>query len=103
MLRALRERLLQRDLFEEFCDEFTSEMNRLRMERRASLFPNPHFERIHLPTLDEHLSRLVAQQSTEQELSPDEALANFAVNFRMPSGKRKRRKSQGRVLNGRMA
>lgn len=34
---ALRERLLQQDLFEEFCDEFTREMNRLRMERRASL------------------------------------------------------------------
>jgi hypothetical protein len=25
------------DLFEEFCDEFTREMNRLRMEHRASL------------------------------------------------------------------
>jgi site-specific DNA recombinase len=37
VLRALRERLLQQDLFEEFCDEFTREMNRLRMERRASL------------------------------------------------------------------
>ena len=37
VLRALRERLLQQDLFEEFCDEFTGEMNRLRMERRASL------------------------------------------------------------------
>jgi hypothetical protein len=37
VLRALRERLLQQDPFEEFCDEFTREMNRLRMERRASL------------------------------------------------------------------
>jgi hypothetical protein len=37
VLRALRERLLQQDLFEEFCDEFTREMNRLRMEHRASL------------------------------------------------------------------
>ena len=37
VLRALRERLRQQDLFEEFCDEFTREMNRLRMERRASL------------------------------------------------------------------
>jgi site-specific DNA recombinase len=37
VLRALHERLLQQDLFEEFCDEFTREMNRLRMERRASL------------------------------------------------------------------
>jgi DNA invertase Pin-like site-specific DNA recombinase len=37
VLRALRERLLQQDLFDEFCDEFTREMNRLRMERRATL------------------------------------------------------------------
>ena len=37
VLRALRERLLQQDLFEEFCNEFTREMNRLRMEHRASL------------------------------------------------------------------
>jgi hypothetical protein len=37
VLHALRERLLQQDLFEEFCDEFTREMNRLRMEQRASL------------------------------------------------------------------
>jgi hypothetical protein len=29
--------LLRQDLFEEFCDEFTREMNRLRMEHRASL------------------------------------------------------------------
>ena len=37
MLRALQEKLLQQDLFEEFCDEFTREMNRLRMEHRSSL------------------------------------------------------------------
>jgi hypothetical protein len=28
---------LRQDLFEEFCDEFTREMNRLRMEHRAGL------------------------------------------------------------------
>ncbi len=37
VLRALQEKLLRQDLFEEFCDEFTREMNRLRMEHRASL------------------------------------------------------------------
>jgi chorismate mutase len=37
VLRALQEKLLQQDLFEEFCDEFMREMNRLRMEHRASL------------------------------------------------------------------
>jgi len=47
VLRALRERLRQQDLFEEFRDEFTREMNRLRMERRTSLSStNREVERI---------------------------------------------------------
>ena len=37
VLKALQEKLLRQELFEEFCDEFTREMNRLRMEHRASL------------------------------------------------------------------
>jgi site-specific DNA recombinase len=37
VLRALEEKLLNQELFEEFCDEFTREMNRLRMEHRAGL------------------------------------------------------------------
>ena len=37
MLAALQEKLLRKDFFEEFCREFTKEMNRLRMEQRASL------------------------------------------------------------------
>ena len=37
VLTALQEKLLRQDLFEEFCAEFTREMNRLRMEHRASL------------------------------------------------------------------
>jgi site-specific DNA recombinase len=37
VLKALQEKLLQQDLFDEFCDEFTREMNRLRMEHRAGL------------------------------------------------------------------
>jgi hypothetical protein len=37
VLRALQEKLLQQGLFEEFCDEFTREINRLRMERRTTL------------------------------------------------------------------
>jgi len=36
-LRALHDKLLRQDLFDEFCDEFTREMNRLRMQHRASL------------------------------------------------------------------
>jgi site-specific DNA recombinase len=37
VLSALQDKLLRQDLFEEFCDESTREMNRLRMEHRASL------------------------------------------------------------------
>jgi site-specific DNA recombinase len=37
VLTALQEKLLCQDLFEEFCEEFTREMNRLRMQHRASL------------------------------------------------------------------
>ncbi|MGE3955542.1 MAG: recombinase family protein [Vicinamibacterales bacterium] len=37
VLKALQEKLLRKDFFEEFCREFTKEMNRLRMEQRASL------------------------------------------------------------------
>ena len=37
VLKALQEKLLRQDLFDEFCEEFTREMNRLRMEHRASL------------------------------------------------------------------
>jgi site-specific DNA recombinase len=46
-LKALQEKLLRQDLFEEFCDEFTREMNRLRMEHRASLSAaEREFERV---------------------------------------------------------
>jgi site-specific DNA recombinase len=37
VLTALQEKLLREDFFEEFCRGFTKEMNRLRMEQRASL------------------------------------------------------------------
>ena len=37
VLTALQEKLLNQELFEEFCDEFTREMNRLRMEQRAQM------------------------------------------------------------------
>jgi chorismate mutase len=35
VLKALRENLLRKDLFDDFCREFTREMNRLRIEHRA--------------------------------------------------------------------
>ena len=37
VLRALQEKLMRQDFFEEFCREFAKEMNRLRMEQRAGL------------------------------------------------------------------
>ncbi|MBV1703170.1 MAG: recombinase family protein [Hyphomicrobiales bacterium] len=37
VLNALRHHLMDPALFQEFCDEFTREMNRLRMEGRASI------------------------------------------------------------------
>jgi hypothetical protein len=36
VLKALQEKLLNQELFEAFCEEFTREMNRMRIERRAS-------------------------------------------------------------------
>jgi site-specific DNA recombinase len=37
VLVALRNKLMRRDLFEDFCHEYVRELNRLRMEHRASL------------------------------------------------------------------
>ena len=39
VLNALRYHLMDPALFKEFCDEFTREMNRLRMEGSASIEP----------------------------------------------------------------
>ena len=37
VLIALRDKLMRRDLFEDFCREYVRELNRLRMEHRANL------------------------------------------------------------------
>lgn len=37
VLVALRDKLMRRDLFEDFCREYVRELNRLRMEHRANL------------------------------------------------------------------
>ncbi|MBI3491814.1 MAG: recombinase family protein [Acidobacteria bacterium] len=42
VLHALQEKLLRRDLFGEFCKEFTQEMNRLRMAARAGITATEH-------------------------------------------------------------
>jgi site-specific DNA recombinase len=55
VLNAVRDKLMRKDLFEEFCEEFTREMNRLRMERRAGA---AKVER-ELAKVDRELRRLV--------------------------------------------
>jgi len=37
VLTAVRDKLMKRDLFEEFCREYVKELNRLRMEHRAKV------------------------------------------------------------------
>ena len=37
VLVAVRDKLMRRDLFEEFCREYVKELNRLRMEHRAKI------------------------------------------------------------------
>ncbi len=42
VLSALKDKLMRRDLFEEFCREYVRELNRLRMEHRAKLSQARH-------------------------------------------------------------
>lgn len=55
VLNALRHRLMDPDLFKSFCDEFTREMNRLRMEGRASI----HAAEAELKRIDRELKKLL--------------------------------------------
>jgi hypothetical protein len=55
VLVALREKLMRRDLFEDFCREYVRELNRLRMEHRAGLSS----ARIELVTTEREIRKLV--------------------------------------------
>jgi site-specific DNA recombinase len=55
VLVALREKLMRRDLFEDFCREYVRELNRLRMEHRAGLSSG----RIELATVEREIRKLV--------------------------------------------
>ena len=55
VLVALREKLMRRDLFEDFCREYVRELNRLRMEHRAGLSS----ARMELATVDREIRKLV--------------------------------------------
>ena len=52
---ALREKLMRRDLFEDFCREYVRELNRLRMEHRAGLSS----ARSELASADREIRKLV--------------------------------------------
>jgi hypothetical protein len=52
---ALREKLMRRDLFEDFCHEYVRELDRLRMEHRAGLSS----ARSQLATTDREIRKLV--------------------------------------------
>jgi site-specific DNA recombinase len=55
VLVALREKLMRRDLFEDFCREYVRELNRLRMEHRASV----SYGRQELASVDREIRKLI--------------------------------------------
>jgi hypothetical protein len=55
VLVALREKLMRKDLFEDFCQEYVRELNRLRMEHRAGLSN----ARTELATVEREIRKLV--------------------------------------------
>jgi site-specific DNA recombinase len=55
VLVALRDKLMRRDLFEDFCREYVRELNRLRMEHRAGLSS----ARTELATVQREIRKLV--------------------------------------------
>ncbi|PWB83012.1 MAG: resolvase, partial [Methylocystaceae bacterium] len=55
VLNGLRTHLMEPELFKEFCDEFTREVNRLRMERGADLAA----KRTEIPRIDRELDKLM--------------------------------------------
>jgi site-specific DNA recombinase len=55
VLVALRTKLMRRDLFEDFCREYVRELNRLRMEHRASV----SYGRQELASVDREIRKLI--------------------------------------------
>jgi site-specific DNA recombinase len=51
----LRDKLMRRDVFEDFCREYVRELNRLRMEHRASLSHGRH----ELAAMEREIRRLI--------------------------------------------
>jgi hypothetical protein len=63
VLVALRDKLMRKDLFEDFCGEYVRELNRLRMEHRAGLSS----ARSELASADREIRKLV--QATKDGVS----------------------------------
>ena len=55
VLIALRDKLMRRDLFEEFCREYVKELNRLRIEHRAKISQGRH----ELAVVEREISKLI--------------------------------------------
>ncbi|MEQ8395858.1 recombinase family protein [Thalassobaculum sp.] len=65
VLNGLRTHLMEPALFREFCDEFTREVNRARIEKSASL----HAARTELPQITRKLDRLVQRVLDTDDLT----------------------------------
>jgi hypothetical protein len=65
VVSGLRTHLMDPMLFKEFCDEFTREVNRLRIEKSASL----HAAKVELPRITRELDKLVQRVLDTDDLS----------------------------------
>lgn len=65
VVSGLRTHLMDQMLFEEFCDEFTREVNRLRIEKSALL----HAAKAELPRIARELEKLVQRVLDTEDLS----------------------------------
>ena len=82
VLRAMQDKLLRPDLFEEFCHEFTREMNRLWMERRAEL-SSAERELVHLETRRKKLVQSIMDGVPGAEVKDE--IISIAPRWRAPN------------------
>jgi hypothetical protein len=66
VLIALRDKLMRRDLFEEFCREYVKELNRLRMEHRAKVSHG----RQELAVVEREIGKLIRASKMEYRRHP---------------------------------
>jgi len=75
VLHALQDKLMRRDFFDEFCREFAKEMNRLRMERGATI-NSAKRELARIETRRKKLIDLVLDDELPAREAKEELLAN---------------------------